>query len=238
MFGQSANYDEIKIIVKSQHLMLLEDGAQGFGGAIRGKRNCSFGDISTTSFFPAKPLGCYGDGGAVFTDNDDWAELLRSYRVHGKGSDKYDNVRIGLNSRLDTLQAAVLKVKLDIFERYELEAVNQMSSEYTEKLKGIVKTPVVLKGYLSSWAQYSILCKDSEERERIMRMLKEKGIPSMIYYCRPMHMQGAFQGLKYSCPVELKVTEKLCKRVLSLPMHPYLKLEEIEETCNIIKEAK
>ncbi len=238
LFGQSANYDEIKIIVKSQHLMLLEDGAQGFGGAIRGKRNCSFGDISTTSFFPAKPLGCYGDGGAVFTDNDDWAELLRSYRVHGKGSDKYDNVRIGLNSRLDTLQAAVLKVKLDIFERYELEAVNQMSSEYTEKLKGIVKTPVVLKGYLSSWAQYSILCKDSEERERIMRMLKEKGIPSMIYYCRPMHMQGAFQGLKYSCPVELKVTEKLCKRVLSLPMHPYLKLEEIEETCNIIKEAK
>ena len=116
LFGQSANYDEIKIIVKSQHLMLLEDGAQGFGGAIRGKRNCSFGDISTTSFFPAKPLGCYGDGGAVFTDNDDWAELLRSYRVHGKGSDKYDNVRIGLNSRLDTLQAAVLKVKLDTEE--------------------------------------------------------------------------------------------------------------------------
>jgi len=237
LFGQSANYDRIKPIVASHHMKLLEDGAQGFGGSIRGIRNCSFGDISTTSFFPAKPLGCYGDGGAIFTDNDEWAELLRSYRVHGKGEDKYDNVRIGLNSRLDTLQASVLKEKLDIFVDYELDAVNQIASEYTDSLRGIVKTPVILSNYISSWAQYSILCKDSVHRNGIQMALKEENIPSMIYYRRPMHMQKAFNGIEHTCPVRLEVTTSICKKILSLPMHPYLEIDEIREIVDIVRDV-
>lgn len=234
LFGQPANYGEIRSISDSNKLLLLEDGAQGFGGSIKGKRACSFGDISTTSFFPVKPLGCYGDGGAIFTDNDEWMELLRSYRVHGKGIDKYDNVRVGLNSRLDTLQAAVLDVKLDIFEKYELDAVNIAADKYTERLGLAVKTPVVLDGYTSSWAQYSILCKNSEERSRIQKALKRKEIPSMIYYCKPMHMQDAFNNMGNICPVALDVTTDICNRVLSLPLHPYLGSEEIEEVSEIV----
>ena len=240
LFGQPANYNKIKPIVEAHHLKLLEDGAQGFGGAIREKRACSFGDISTTSFFPAKPLGCYGDGGAIFTDNDEWANLLRSYRVHGKGSDKYDNVRIGMNSRLDTLQAAVLDVKLNIFDNYELDAVNQVAKEYTKRFKEFersVKTPMVLEGYLSSWAQYSILCKDYEERDTIQKNLKENNIPSMIYYSKPLHMQEAFQNLQNTYAVGLETTISICQRVLSLPFHPYLQLCEIEKIANIVNKA-
>jgi len=235
LFGQPADYDRIRLIAEAHRLMLLEDGAQGFGGSIRGKKNCSFGDISTTSFFPAKPLGCYGDGGAVFTDNDEWAGLLRSYRVHGKGNDKYDNVRIGLNSRLDTLQAAVLKVKLDAFKKYELDAVNQVAAEYTKRLEGLVKTPVVPEGYLSSWAQYSILCRDSEQRDAIQQALKRENIPSMIYYRKPMHSQGAFRDMDHICPVGLEMTDSICRRVLSLPMHPYLQIDEIVRIAEIVE---
>lgn len=234
LFGQPANYDEIRNISDSNKLLLLEDGAQGFGGSIREKRSCSFGDISTTSFFPVKPLGCYGDGGAVFTDNDEWAALLRSYRVHGKGADKYDNVRVGLNSRLDTLQAAVLDVKLNIFEIYELDAVNRTAEEYKERLGQSVKTPTVLDGYTSSWAQYSILCKNSEERSSIQAALKKEEIPSMIYYCKPMHMQDAFNNMGNICPVTLDVTTDICSRILSLPLHPYLKSDEIKKIADII----
>lgn len=234
LFGQPANYDVIRPIVETHHLKLLEDGAQGFGGAIRGKKACSFGDISTTSFFPVKPLGCYGDGGAIFTDNDEWAELLCSYRVHGKGSNKYDNVRIGLNSRLDTIQAAVLDVKLNIFEHYELDSLNRLAEQYAEKFGTCVKIPTVLDGYLSSWAQYSILCKDSEERAKIQNALKEKDIPSMIYYSKPMHAQMAFVDCRNSCPVDLGVTSSLCQRVLSLPLHPYLEADAMEEIVNTI----
>ena len=235
LFGQPADYDRIKPIVASHHMKLIEDGAQGFGGNIRGIRNCSFGDISTTSFFPAKPLGCYGDGGAIFTDNDQWAELLRSYRVHGKGADKYDNVRIGLNSRLDTLQASVLKVKLDIFEAYELDAVNNVAAEYTKSLRNTIKTPVILPNFVSSWAQYSILCRDSVHRDEVQKTLKEEGIPSMIYYRSPMHKQKAFYGLKHTCPVQLEATTSVCGRILSLPMHPYLEKDEIRKIANIIQ---
>lgn len=235
LFGQPANFDRIRKIADKYHLFLLEDGAQGFGGRIGGKKACSFGDISTTSFFPAKPLGCYGDGGAIFTDNDEWEELLRSYRVHGKGEDKYDNVRIGMNSRLDTLQAAVLNVKLDIFCKFELDAVNKVATLYNNRLKDRVKTPVVLDGYCSSWAQYSILCKNIKERSVIQNALKEKGIPSMIYYQKPLHMQGAFQNVKYVCSEELSVASDICQRVLSLPMHPYLEMCEIDEIANTIE---
>lgn len=235
LFGQPADYDRIKAIAQDNGLLLLEDGAQGFGGSIQGKKACSFGDIATTSFFPAKPLGCYGDGGAIFTDNDEWASLLKSYRVHGKGSDKYDNVRIGLNSRLDTVQAAILKVKLELFKNRELDAVNRVAREYEERLQGIVKTPIVLGGYISSWAQYSILCRDEEERDAIQNALKEAGIPAMIYYRKPMHEQGAFKGMEHTVPVTLDTTIDACHRVLSLPMHPYLETDSIDKIVAVIK---
>ena len=147
LFGQPADYEQIKKIAEKYNLLILEDGAQGFGGRIGTKKACSFGDISTTSFFPAKPLGCYGDGGALFTENDEWAELLRSYRIHGKGKDKYDNVRIGLNSRLDTIQAAILLEKIKFFDE-EIKECNQVAEEYNKGLQGIVKIPVVKEGFV------------------------------------------------------------------------------------------
>ncbi len=233
LFGLPANYPEIRRVANQYELFILEDGAQGFGGSISGKRNCSFGDISTTSFFPAKPLGCYGDGGAVFTDNDEWAKLIDSYRVHGKGAFKYDNVRIGMNSRLDTIQAAVLQVKLKAFANYEVEAVNRVAKKYDEQLSGFVKTPVIPEGFFSSWAQYTIQLSSKEQRDSLQTALKEAGIPSMIYYPTPMHGQTAYKGLGYSdtcCPV----ASHLCDTVLSLPMHPYLSDEEIQGVCRAV----
>ncbi|MCI9134221.1 MAG: DegT/DnrJ/EryC1/StrS family aminotransferase [Lachnospiraceae bacterium] len=235
LFGLPADYERIRPIVETYGLKLLEDGAQGFGGEIQGKKACSFGDISTTSFFPAKPLGCYGDGGALFTDDDSIADTLYSLRVHGKGTDKYDNIQIGMNSRLDTIQAAVLKVKLKAFKDYELRDVNQTARRYTEMLDTLVKTPKIPQGFLSSWAQYSILLKDKEERNRLQSFLKEKRIPSMIYYKKPMHVQKAFDGV--DCKKgELKVTERICDRVLALPIHPYITEQEQGQVVDAIKE--
>lgn len=235
LFGQPAEYEEIRKIADEFHLYVLEDGAQGFGGEINGKKACSFGDISTTSFFPAKPLGCYGDGGAVFTDNDEWAELIASYRIHGKGSYKYDNVRIGMNSRLDTLQAAVLLAKMNAFEQYEVAKVNEVAKKYTEQLDALVKTPIVLDGFLSSWAQYTIQLKSQEQRDGLQAYLKERGIPSMVYYPKAMHKQEAFAPYDGE-EAELAVTTELCKRVLALPMHPYMEDDEITQVTNAIKE--
>ena len=234
LFGLPADYEAIAAIAKRYGLKVLEDGAQGFGGAIKGKRACSFGDAATTSFFPAKPLGCYGDGGAMFTDDDELASLLRSLTVHGKGTEKYDNVRIGRNSRLDTLQAAVLLVKLKAFYEYELNAVNRVAEEYTKQLSGIVKTPVVPEGYLSSWAQYTIMLKSKEQRNELQVKLKEQGIPSMIYYPRPLHLQTAFAfcGLQEGT---FPVAEEASHCVLSLPMHPYLDKNEIQNICDALK---
>lgn len=234
LFGLPANYDEIVKITHDNGMLLLEDGAQGFGGEIRGKKACSFGDIATTSFFPAKPLGCYGDGGAIFTDDDKVAELIRSLRVHGKGSDKYDNVRIGMNSRLDTIQAAILNVKFDAFKEYELKEVNEVAKKYTEKLSGIAKTPVIPTGYLSSWAQYTLILSTAENRNELQAFLKDKGIPSMVYYPKPMHLQKAFGA--ESSKVSYSTTDKLCKCVLSLPMHPYLTEEDQDKVVEAIKE--
>lgn len=235
LFGQPADYPCIRQIAEKYDLLILEDGAQGFGGQIGEQRACSFGDISTTSFFPAKPLGCYGDGGAVFTDHDEWAALLRSYRIHGKGTDKYDNIRIGMNSRLDTLQAAVLQVKLKAFEEYELTAVNRVADRYTEELGEMVKTPKIRENFFSSWAQYSILLKDEEDRDGLQAYLKEKGIPTIVYYPKPMSRQGAFQGMD-CVKTDLSVTADLCRRVLALPMHPYMTEEEQDEVIRGIKE--
>ena len=234
LFGLPADYQAIRAIADKYGLLVLEDGAQGFGGTIEGKRACSFGDIATTSFFPAKPVGCYGDGGAVFTDNDEWAALIDSYRVHGKGQFKYDNVRIGMNSRLDTVQAAVLQVKFKAFAEYELDDINAAAEKYTERLKEIVATPVIPEGFRSSWAQYTIKLRDSVQRNALQAALKTEGIPSMVYYPKPMHLQTAFAGHQDSkCPV----ATSLCSRVLSLPLHPYLTGEQIDTVCTAIRKA-
>lgn len=232
LFGLPANFPRIKEIAKKYNLLVCEDGAQGFGGMVGDKRACSFGDISTTSFFPAKPLGCYGDGGAVFTDDDEIAKLLESIRVHGKGTMKYDNVRIGLNSRLDSIQAAILKIKFAAFADYELDAVNNAYRLYNENLKsledtGKIKLPRIPENYLSSFAQYTIQLTNPEKRDELQSSLKEKGIPTMVYYPKPMHNQEAFgpeSGAYDSC----ENTLKLCKSVLSLPMHPYLTESDIK----------
>lgn len=233
LFGLPANYPAVKKIADKYKLLILEDGAQGFGGEINGQKACSFGDISTTSFFPAKPLGCYGDGGAVFTNNDEWATLVNSYKVHGKGSFKYDNVRIGMNSRLDTIQAAILLVKFKAFKEYELIDINKAAAKYTEKLKKIVKTPVIPEGFLSSWAQYTIQLESEEQRDGLQATLKEQGIPSMVYYPKPMYKQTAYKGYN-DCAIPA-TTEMLCNRVLSLPIHPYLIDEDIETISLAIK---
>lgn len=232
LFGLPADYDRINEIAHQHDMKVLEDGAQGFGGLYKGRRACSLGDAATTSFFPAKPLGCYGDGGAIFTNDDQEAVFLRSIAVHGKGSYKYDNVRIGWNSRLDTIQAAILLVKFKAFQEYELEAVNTVASWYTDVLGDSIKTPIVPKGCYSSWAQYTIQLADENQRTEIQGRLKEQGIPSMVYYPKPMHEQIAFNGVKQY--VQYPVTERLCKTVVSLPLDGYKKEDQIHRICKII----
>lgn len=253
LFGLPANFTALREITRREGMYLIEDGAQGFGGSIRtpkpsgegffAKRACSFGDIATTSFFPAKPLGCYGDGGAVFTDNDEWASLIESYRVHGKGSNKYDNVRIGLNSRLDTLQAAILKVKFNAFKEYELNDVNKIAEYYTQLIDGMTKfikkeiqitTPHIPNGYTSSWAQYTIQLSvpsgnGTFDRSVLHAKLKAKGIPTMIYYPTPMSYQTAFKEM-HSFTLTPNA-RRLSDSVLSLPMHPYLSRQEVRSVA-------
>lgn len=233
LFGQVADYARLRTIADKYNMYILEDAAQGFGGVLNGVRACNFGDISTTSFFPAKPLGCYGDGGAIFTDNPEWNEVLCSLRIHGKGKSKYDNIRIGLNSRLDTLQAAILNVKFDKFVEYELDKVDECAKYYTEKLENWVETPKVIEGGISSWAQYSILLNSQEERDGLQAFLKENDIPSMIYYEKPLHNQLAFAHIPYENKW-YENTIMLCQRVLSLPMHPYLSEADMDKVVGCI----
>ena len=244
LFGLPADYPAIKAVCEKYGLLLLEDAAQGFGGNINGKMTCSFGDISTTSFFPAKPLGCYGDGGAIFTDNDEWADLIRSICVHGKDTSnlndpnaKYNNIRLGKNSRLDTLQAAILLPKFKAFVDYELADVNKVAGWYTEGLKdtGLV-LPVVAEGYYSSWAQYTLQLPKSVDRKELQAKLKATGIPSMVYYAKPMHLQGAFVGTD-SAIADCPVTEQLCATVLSLPLDPYKTKADIDFVVAELKKA-
>ena len=244
LFGLPADYPAIRAICKKYNLLLLEDGAQGFGGNINGKMACSFGDISTTSFFPAKPLGCYGDGGAIFTDNDEWADLIRSYCVHGKDTSnpndpnaKYNNIRIGKNSRLDTLQAAILLPKFKAFVDYELDDINKIAGWYTERLKDTeLALPIIVDGFYSSWAQYTVQLPEKIDRKAVQAQLKEAGIPTMVYYAKPMHHQGAFAGTG-SAIADCPVTERLCSSVLSLPIDPYKTREDIELVISELKKA-
>lgn len=233
LFGQPADFERILPICREYGLFVIEDGAQGFGGEIRGHKACSFGDISATSFFPAKPLGCYGDGGAIFTDDKELYDLLVSIRVHGKGTFKYDNIRPGLNSRLDTLQAAILLPKLHAFEK-ENTVRNKAAALYTSLLKDRFDVPEVPEGFASSWAQYTIKAEDSAHRDRLMKGLEKAGIPSMVYYPKPLHFQDVYKPLGYR-PGSLPVSESLSERVLSLPMHGYITEEIVASVCDVLK---
>jgi UDP-2-acetamido-2-deoxy-ribo-hexuluronate aminotransferase len=221
LFGQPADYDRINALGKKQGLFVLEDAAQSFGATYKGRRACSLSEIAATSFFPAKPLGCYGDGGAVFTDNDELAGVLRSIRVHGQGVHKYDNVRIGINGRLDTLQATILLAKLDLFPQ-EVAARQQVAERYSQALKGAVEVPYVAPDCTSVWAQYSVL---SDRRTELQGKLKEAGIPTAVYYPLPLHLQGAFSHLGHK-QGDFPHSEKASERIFSLPMHPYLKADQ------------
>lgn len=218
LFGQSADYESIAPIAKEHGLKLIADSAQGFGTTLNGKHPLTWCDVTTTSFFPAKPLGCYGDGGAVLTNNANLARSMDSVRIHGKGNDKYDNVRIGLNSRLDTIQAAILLPKLRIFED-EIKSRNAVASRYNEGLKGhALRVPKVLTGVISTWAQYTIEVPNHAE---FSSKLKDKGIPTARYYPKPVHMQSAYEN--FPCAGSgLPNTMDCIGNIISLPMHPYL----------------
>lgn len=221
LFGLPADHDQIAATAREAGLRIIDDCAQGFGAVYHGKTIGSIGDIAATSFFPAKPLGCYGDGGAVFTDDDELAELLDSFRIHGKGPHKYDNERIGLNSRLDTLQAAILLEKLTLYPE-EIELRQRVAERYTNALSNRYETPRVPEGLTSVWAQYTLKTASGDERDALQARAKEAGIPTMIYYPIPLHQQKAYSGFPAD-PEGLPVSEDLANRVISLPMHPYLK---------------
>lgn len=217
LFGQIADYPRLKAVVDGRGLKLVADAAQGFGATLDGKQAGHWADVVTTSFFPAKPLGCYGDGGAVLTNDSALAEVMESLRVHGKGSDKYDNVRIGINGRLDTLQAAILIEKLAIFAD-EIEMRNRVAARYGEALAGVVAVPRVMPGAVSTWAQYTIVVAG---RDSVQARLTEAGVPSAVYYPKPLHRQTAYRDYPRGGGA-LPVSERLAGEVLSLPMHPYM----------------
>jgi dTDP-4-amino-4,6-dideoxygalactose transaminase len=220
LFGQSADHDAIGAIADAEGIFVLDDAAQAFGASYKGRRLGTFGLATATSFFPAKPLGCFGDGGAIFTDDAELAETLRSVRVHGQGSDKYDNVRLGLTGRLDTMQAAVLIEKLKIFED-EIAARNRVAERYARGLGNVVTVPRLASDCTSIWAQYTIRLPEGSDRDGFAAKLKAQGIPTAIYYPKSMHQQTAYQGF----PVAdggLPASERLSDDVISLPMHAYL----------------
>jgi dTDP-4-amino-4,6-dideoxygalactose transaminase len=226
LFGLAADYDRINALARQHQLFVIEDAAQSFGAEYYGRKACSLADVACTSFFPAKPLGCYGDGGMCFTDDDDLANAMRSIRIHGQGGHKYENARIGINGRLDTLQAAILLAKLEIFPE-EIGLRQDVARRYTEGLSSYssLRLPIVPPGYLSVWAQYSILAADAAYREICLNRLKEAKIPSAIYYPKPLHLQGAFADRGYRIG-GFPVSESSANRIFSLPMHPYLKENE------------
>ncbi|MDA8870300.1 DegT/DnrJ/EryC1/StrS aminotransferase family protein [Rhizobiaceae bacterium] len=234
LFGQAANYAEIRAICDEHDLKLISDAAQGFGATIDGEQSGKWADCVATSFFPAKPLGCYGDGGAVLTDDEELADIIRSLRVHGKGTDKYDNVRVGMNGRLDTLQAAILIEKLAVFGE-EIVSRNRLADRYREGLADVVVTPFVPDGYVSTWAQYTLTL-SAGARDGMQTSLKDKGVPTAVYYPKPLHRQTAYKRF----PVEgngLPVSDDLAHRVMSLPMHPYMDDATVDRIIAAVREA-
>src|SRR5450759_4143 len=231
LFGQTADYDPIETIAKKYGLFVLQDAAQSFGGTYKGRKAGSSGNVGATSFFPAKPLGCYGDGGAIFCNDDAMMQKLRSIRVHGQGSDKYNNIRIGINGRLDTMQAAVLIAKMEIFDE-EIGLRNKVASRYSEKLKNTVVTPFVHPDCMSVWAQYSIL---AERRDEMLKKLKSRGVPTAVYYPKPLHLQDAFRDLGYK-PGDFPISERIADSIFSIPMHPYLSTEDQDYIVKAIVE--
>jgi len=237
LFGLPADYDAINSVARQHGLFVIEDAAQSFGAQYKGKRACSLADIGCTSFFPAKPLGCYGDGGMCFTNDRSLDEVMRSLSVHGQGSHKYENVRIGINGRLDTFQAAVLLAKFEIFAE-EISLRDEVAKNYSKLLsngKANVVVPRVPSGYSSVWAQYSILAKDESHRSELQARLKEAGVPTAIYYPKPLHLQTAFQSLSYK-PGDFPVSEDAASRIFSIPMHPYLPSKDQERIAKVLAE--
>ncbi|HPR53706.1 MAG TPA: DegT/DnrJ/EryC1/StrS family aminotransferase [Deltaproteobacteria bacterium] len=234
LFGQCADYGRINTIAKEHGLFVIEDAAQSFGAEYDGAKACSLAHVAATSFFPAKPLGCYGDGGMVFTDDDELAVRLDSIRVHGKGSDKYDNIRIGINGRCDTLQAAVLLAKFEIFPE-EISLRQEAALRYETLLGSIggLACPVVRPGNLSAWAQYSVLC---TKRDLVLDALKEAKIPTAVYYPKPLHVQGAYAYLGYAAD-DFPVSMQSASEIFSLPMHPYLAEQDQAMIADVIRKA-
>ena len=235
LFGLPARYRLIEKFAKEKNMMVIEDAAQGFGGKINERMAGSFGDVAGTSFFPAKPLGCYGDGGAIFTNNDELAQKMKSIRVHGGGKDKYQNDRVGINGRLDSIQAAVLLEKIEIFDN-ELDLRNKVGNYYTQNINKMFIPPHVPDKYYSSWAQYSIIFPREINREQVINEFKENEIPSMVYYKIPIHLQKGY--LKYGGKDgDFIVTEKISKNILSLPLHPYLKERDIDRVLDVLESS-
>jgi len=234
LFGLPADYNRIDTIAEEHDLFVIEDAAQSFGAALNGKMACSYGDIGCTSFFPAKPLGCYGDGGMCFTGDDELAGIMKSLRVHGKGHHKYDNVRIGINGRLDTIQAGILLAKFDIFPQ-EIELRRQVADRYTALLNPFsnIQIPAIPQGYKSAWAQYSVLAADEKQRTDLQNKLKEADIPTAIYYPKPLHLQSAFSDLGYR-KGDFPISEEISRRIFSLPMHPYLSKEGQQKIAEVM----
>lgn len=237
ILGNPCDYDAIVPICEKYGLFLIEDAAQSFGASYKGKRACAFGQIATTSFFPAKPLGCYGDGGAIFTDDDEMNALIRSLCVHGKGpGGKYDNIRVGMNSRLDAIQAAVLLPKLKALGDYELDARQTVAGRYNAAFAGKLQTPFVADGCVSAWAQYAVLAKDTAQRDRIIAHLKEKNIPNMVYYPTPQHGLPVFKN-EPAYGETFANANDYCARTFSLPMHPYLEEGSQRAVIDAVLEA-
>ncbi len=234
IFGLPADYERIGSVAQEHDLFVIEDAAQSFGAQLNGTKACSFGNIACTSFFPAKPLGCYGDGGMCFTDDDELSTVMESLRVHGKGDHKYDNVRIGINGRLDSLQAGILLAKFDIFPE-EIELRQQVANRYATLLGPFspIKVPSVPPGATSAWAQYSVLATDEPQRTELQNNLKEAGIPTAIYYPQPLHLQSAFSSLGYQ-KGDFPISENCARRIFSLPMHPYLTAEEQKNIADVM----
>ncbi|TWG94752.1 dTDP-4-amino-4,6-dideoxygalactose transaminase [Mesorhizobium sp. J18] len=232
LFGLSADYDAILAIAEREKLFMVEDAAQAIGGERAGVKCGAFGHVAGTSFYPAKPLGCYGDGGAMFTNDGDLAEKLRSIAFHGKGASQYDNVRIGLNSRLDTIQAAILIEKLAILPD-EMDKRQEVARRYSEGLSDVVKVPVIAQHSRSAWAQYAI---ETDRRDAVRQRLREEGIPSVVYYEKPLHVQKAYDHYPRT-PSGLTVSETLPDRILCLPMHPYLEKGDQDRIIETVRSA-